>query len=159
MVAWLCSGAVALVLLAGAPALAKERPAPEAAATAGAQRQDGLLPVYVDKARGRILLSLPAPDADGVSGRFLYLTALRTGLGSAPVGLDRAAIRETQILVFRRIGKKVIAEYENPRFRAAGAPAPEQTAAREAFATSTVWAGEVAGTDGDGRILVDIASF
>nr|QQZ50444.1 hypothetical protein JKL49_02040 [Phenylobacterium glaciei] len=68
----------------------------------------------MDKAKGRILLSLPAPDADGVSGRFLYLTALRTGMGSAPVGLDRAAIRETQVLVFRRIGKKVIAEYENP---------------------------------------------
>lgn len=158
-VAWLCSGAVALVLLAGAPALARARTAPEPSATAGAQRQDGLLPVYVDKAKGRILLSLPAPDADGVSGRFLYLTALRTGMGSAPVGLDRAAIRETQVLVFRRIGRKVIAEYENPRFRAAGAPAPEQTAAREAFATSTVWAGEVAGAEADGRILVDISSF
>ena len=157
--AWVCSGAVALVLLAGGPALARERPAPESSATFGAQRQDGLLPVYVDKAKGRILLSLPAPDANGISGRFLYLTALRTGMGSAPVGLDRAAIRETQVLVFRRIGKKVIAEYENSRFRAAGAPAPEQTAAREAFATSTVWAGEVAGTEADGRILVDISSF
>ena len=158
-VAWLCSGAVVLALLAGAPALARDRAAPASSVTAGAQRQDGLLPVYVDQARGRILLSLPAPDADGVSGRFLYLTALRTGLGSAPVGLDRAAIGETQVLVFRRIGRKVIAEYENPRFRAAGAPAPEQTAAREAFATSTVWAGEVAETQADGRILVDIASF
>lgn len=158
-VAWLCSGAVVLALLAGAPALARERAAPASSVTVGAQRQDGLLPVYVDQSRGRILLSLPAPDADGVSGRFLYLTALRTGLGSAPVGLDRAAIGDTQVLVFRRIGRKVIAEYENPRFRAAGAPAPEQTAAREAFATSTVWAGEVAGTEGDGRILVDIASF
>ncbi|MDO8380090.1 zinc-dependent metalloprotease [Phenylobacterium sp.] len=153
---WLCSGAAALVLLTGAPASARDK-AP--AATAGAQRQEGLLPVYVDKTRGTILLSLPAPDADGVSGRFLYLTALRTGMGSAPVGLDRAAIGDTQVLVFRRLGKKVFAEYENPRFRAAGAPAPEQTAAREAFATSTVWAGEVVGTEGDGRILVDISSF
>lgn len=154
--AWLCSGAAALLLLTGAPASARDK-AP--AATAGAQRQEGLLPVYVDRAKGTILLSLPAPDADGVSGRFLYLTALRTGMGSAPVGLDRAAIGDTQVLVFRRLGKKVFAEYENPRFRAAGAPAPEQTAAREAFATSTVWAGEVAGTEGDGRILVDISSF
>ena len=157
--AWLCSGAVALALLAGSPALAWARAAPEAPATAGAQRQDGLLPVYVDRAKGRILLSLPPPDAEGVSGRFLYLTALRTGMGSAPVGLDRAAIGDTQVLVFRRLGRKVVAEYENPRFRAAGAPEPEQAAAREAFATSTVWAGEVAGTEADGRILVDIASF
>lgn len=54
MMAWLCSGAVALALLAGAPALARDKPAPSA--TAGAQRQDGLLPVYVDKAKGRIPL-------------------------------------------------------------------------------------------------------
>jgi hypothetical protein len=158
---WVSAGRAALaaaLLCTATPALAK--PAPAAVeATAGLTRQDGLLPVYVDKAKGRILLSLPAADADGVSGRFLYLTALRAGMGSAPVGLDRAAIGDTQILVFRRIGKKVLAEYENPRFRAAGAPADEQTAAREAFATSTVWAGEVAGEEADGRILVDISSF
>jgi len=152
------SMAVIAVCLAASPALAVEGPK-ASPVLAGAVRQDGLLPVYVDKAKGRILLSLPAPDADGVSGRFLYLTALRTGLGSAPVGLDRARLGDTQVLAFRRIGRKVVAEFENPRFRAAGAPADEQAAARDAFAVSTVWAGEVAETTADGRMLVDIASF
>ncbi len=125
------SAAVIVVCLSvSAPVLAAEK-APSA--LAGVARQDGLLPTYVNKAKGRILLSLPAPDADGVSGRYLYLTALKTGLGSAPVGLDRARLGDTQVLAFRRIGKKVVAEFENHRFRAAGAPADEQAAAREAF--------------------------
>lgn len=153
--------AAALLLSAAMPVLAAPKgkaPASEAA-LAGTTRQDGLLPVHIDKAKGRILLSLPKADADGVSGRFLYVAALKTGLGSAPVGLDRAALADTQVLVFRRIGKKVIAEYENPKFTAAGAPAAEQIAARESFAVSTVWAGEVVSETPDGRILVDISSF
>ena len=108
---------------------------------------------------GRIFLSLPAPDASGVAGRYLYMTALETGLGSAPVGLDRDAPSEARILVFRRVGKKVLAEIENPKFRATGAPAAEQDAARNSFAFSTLWAGEVAAEEPDGRILVEISSF
>lgn len=151
------AAAMAACLAVSAPALAA--PEKPAAVTAGAVRQEGLLPVYVDQAKGRILLSLPAPDAQGISGRFLYLTALKTGLGSAPVGLDRARLGDTQVLVFRRIGRKVVAEFENHKFRAAGAPDAEQAAAREAFSVSTVWAGDVLETTPDGRIVVDIASF
>ena len=154
--------AAALLVSTATPVLAAAKASPPPAsegALAGTTRMDGLLPVHVDKAKGKILLSLPPADADGVSGRFIYVTALKTGMGSAPVGLDRAALGDTQILVFRRIGKKVIAEYENPKFTAAGAPAAEQAAAREAFAVSTVWAGEVASETPDGRILVDISSF
>jgi hypothetical protein len=130
-----------------------------AEAVQGLTKLDGLVPVYVDKTQGRIFLSLPAPDASGVAGRYLYMTALETGLGSAPVGLDRDAPSEAQILVFRRVGKKVLAEIENPKFRATGAPAAEQDAARDSFAVSTLWAGEVAAESPDGRILVEISSF
>ena len=56
----------ALVLLP-APALALATPQE---ALQGTERLDGLLPVHVDRNGGRILLSLPAPDADGLSGRF-----------------------------------------------------------------------------------------
>ena len=155
------AAAAAALLLAASPVLAKEEgpPAKPAEATAGLTRQDGLLPVYVDKDKGRILVALPPADAEGVSGRFLYVTTLKTGLGSASVGLDRARINDTEILVFRRLGPKVVAEFENPRFVAAGASADEQAAARDAFATSTVWAGKVEGVTADGRILVDLASF
>ncbi|PCG14607.1 MULTISPECIES: zinc-dependent metalloprotease [Sphingomonas] len=127
-------------------------------ALAGTERLNGLLPVHVDRKAGRILLSLPAPGADGVSARMLYVTALRTGLGSAPIGLDRAQPGPAQLLVIRRLGRKVAFELENPRFRATGASAAEQAAAADAFATSTLWLGDV--VDGpDGTLLVDIAPF
>jgi hypothetical protein len=63
------------------------------------------------------------------------------------------------VLAFRRIGKKVVAEFENTKFTAVGAPEAEQVAAREAFAVSTVWAGDVVSETPDGRILVDVSSF
>jgi hypothetical protein len=158
---------VAVTLLLGAaPAFAfADKPAEAPAApkaqdpTGGLPRQDGLASVYVDKDKGRILVALPAADASGANGRFLYVTALKTGLGSAPVGLDRARIGRSQILVFRRIGSKVIAEYENPRFIASNASADEQAAAHDAFAVSTVWAGKVEGVLPDGRVLVDLSGF
>ena len=153
------AAAAAALLLAAAPALAFQAPAKPAEVVAGLARQEGLLPTYVDKEKGRILVALPAPDADGVSGRFLYVTALKTGLGSAPIGLDRARVSQSKILVFRRIGAKVIAEYENPRFVATHGSADEQAAARDAFAVSTVWAGKVEGLTSDGRVLIDLSTF
>ncbi|OWK29622.1 DUF5117 domain-containing protein [Sphingomonas mucosissima] len=129
-----------------------------AAALTGTERLDGLLPVHLDRAGGRILLSLPAPARDGLSTRLLYSTALRTGLGSAPIGLDRAAPGPAQMLVVRRLGKKVAFELENPRFRATGGSPAEQAAATDAFATSTLWLGDVI-PSADGRLLVDIAPF
>jgi hypothetical protein len=126
---------------------------------AGLARQEGLVSVYADAAKGRVLVALPKPDAEGIAGRYLYVSALKTGLGSAPVGLDRARLGDTQVLVFRKVGGKVLAEFENTRFRAAGAPVAEQAAARDAFATSVVWAGKVEATLPDGRLLVDLSSF
>jgi hypothetical protein len=124
----------------------------------GTVRLDGLLTVHVDRHGGRILLSLPAPGPDGVAVRLLYTTALRTGLGSAPIGLDRAQPGPAQILVVRRLGRKVAFELENSRFRATGASATEQAAAADAFATSTLWLGDVIDGPG-GELLVDIAPF
>jgi hypothetical protein len=157
---WAGAGcAVVLAMLAAAGPAVAARPAETPDVTAGLTRQDGLLPVYADMAKGRILVALPAPGPDGVAGRYLYVSALKTGLGSAPVGLDRAKLGDTQVLAFRRVGAKVLAEFENPRFRATGAPADEQAAARDAFATSVVWAGKIEGTTPDGRLLVDLSGF
>ncbi|MBI1197612.1 MAG: DUF5117 domain-containing protein [Phenylobacterium sp.] len=156
---WAGAACAAVLAATGAAPAWAASPPPAADATAGLARQEGLVPVYVDKAKGRILVALPAPGADGVAGRYLYVTALKTGLGSAPIGLDRARVGGTQVLAFRVMGGKVLAEFENPRFRAAGAPADEQAAARDAFATSIVWTGKVEGTTADGRPLVDLSSF
>jgi hypothetical protein len=89
-------------------------------------------------ARGQDPARLPRPDAEGFAGRFIYVTALETGLGSAAIGLDRALASESRLLVFRRIGNKVVAEVENPRFRSTGASPVEGRGVTEAFATSTL---------------------
>ncbi|GAA0751785.1 MULTISPECIES: hypothetical protein [Sphingomonas] len=99
MAIWLAASAAAL------PAQAQEAP---------------LLPVKAVPAEGRILFTLPRPDADGVAGRFLYATTMRSGLGSANLRIDRGMVGPEQILAFRRIGKKVAVTFENWRFRATG---------------------------------------
>jgi hypothetical protein len=140
---WL--GGVALALAAP---LTAQTPAPQSA-TLAAVRAEG----------NKVFLTLPAPGADGVAARYLYVTTLRSGLGSAPLALDRAAFGPTQLVAFRRIGGKVAIQFENPRFRATGAPAAEQAAARDSFAFTTAWAGDIAQTLPDGRIVVDISGF
>jgi len=150
----LWAGVAALAL--AWPALAATPPADPFAGTVAA---DGLLPVHGDRAGGRILLTLPAPAADGVAARFLYATTLRTGVGSSETGLDRGQFGDTRLLAFRRIGKRIAIHFKNPRFRATGASAPEQAAARDSFLSSTAWMGDVAATLPDGRLVVDVAPF
>ncbi len=154
--------AAGVLITLALPVAAKSRNDENAAskrdALDGIERLNGLLPIGVDRKGGRILLSLPTPGSDGVAWRVLYTAALRTGLGSAPIGLDRAQPGPAQLLIIRRLGKKVAFELENPRFRATGGSPAEQAAAADAFATSTLWLGDA--IDGpDGALLVDIAPF
>ncbi len=121
----------------------------------GSVAMNGLLPVHVDRRDGRILITLPSPSADGVSLRLLYTASLRTGLGSAPTFLDRGRVGQTQLIAFRRYGKKIATVFENPRFRGA----QTGNAASPDFATSIVWMGDIASTLPDGRMVVDLSSF
>jgi hypothetical protein len=129
------------------------------AAAQSAQAEAPLLQVKADPLTGKIIATLPGPGADGTSGRFIYVSQLETGVGSAAAVLDRSAPGGSRILVFRRLGKKVAAEIENNKFVAlTGSPA-EQAAVRGSFAGSTIWMGEVASTNKDGSFTVDLASF
>jgi hypothetical protein len=150
---------VALLLASAAfaaPVLAFDQPPKVLEGTAA---QSGLIPLHIDRKAGRIIATLPAPDSDGVSGRYIYTASLETGLGSPALGLDYALNSGSRLLVFRRVGKKVLAEIENPRFRAAGASLQEQSGVRRSFATSTIWMGDVAAEQPDGSFLVDLGSF
>lgn len=138
----------ALLALAPFPAVAATAPTGNAA----------LLPVEVDRTRGTIMLTLPPPDADGISGRFLYATALKTGLGSAPIRLDHGMLGPTEILAFRRLGRRVAITFENPRFRATNEPGV-QKGARESFPFSTVGMADVVASRPDGGVVIDIAPF
>ena len=118
-----------------------------------------LLDVKADPLSGKIIATFPKPDVNGVSARYIYLTQLGTGLGSAPIGLDRASASDTRILVFRRIGKKVAAEVENSKFIASSGDPDEQHAVDTSFATSTLWMGDVVSTAKNGSYTVDLAGF
>jgi hypothetical protein len=148
--------AIALGLLLATSALT---PAPAATKHAASHKTlSGLLPVSADRQHGQILFTLPRPGADGVSARFLYTTSLRTGLGAAPTFLDRGRVGSTQIIAFRRIGKKIAIQFENPRFRANGAD-PSDPRGSGDFAVSTVWMGDIASATPGGGFTVDISNF
>jgi hypothetical protein len=117
-----------------------------------------LLPVRAVPAEGRILVTLPAPDAEGVSGRFLYATALRTGLGSANLRLDRGMLGTEQIVAFRRIGRKLAVTFENHQFRATG-DAGVAAGGRTSFPTTIVAMLDIVSTDPGGALTVDLAPF
>lgn len=121
--------------------------------TAGMQRHGGFFPVYWDAANGKVLLEIESFGAE-----FLFLTALETGLGSNPVGLDRGQLGESAVCRWRRVGRRVFLEQQNLAFRAEGAPAAERLAVRDSFAPSILWAGEVVAEE-DSRSLVDVTSL
>lgn len=146
------TGAAIIALLGAAPLAAAIAPCAAPACT------PALLNVQAERNTGRILVTLPPPGEDGVSARMLYAVSLRTGLGAAPTYLDRGRIGETQIIAFRRLGKKIAVTFENPRFLKAGGDAASG-AGNPDFATSTVWMGDIVETKPDGSLVIDIAGF
>ncbi len=150
---WLTLVAASLVSAPLAAVPVRRPPAPVAAVEAA------LFPVKADRLTGKIIATFPAPGPDGISARYLYLTQVDDALGSAPIGIDRAKPSEARLLVFRRIGKKVAAEVENPRFVASTGTADEREGVRHAFAGSTLWLGDVVATRPDGGFTVDLSNF
>lgn len=144
---------IAALLACASPAPLLAAPAAQSATAAP------LLKVKADPLTGKILATFSKPDSTGVSARYIYLTQLETGLGSAPSGLDHAAASDTRILVFRRIGKKVAAEVETSKFIASSSDPDEKEAVRHSFATSTLWLGDIDTTNGDGSFVVDLSGF
>ena len=151
-----CATAAPARLAASKPPHPKSTPF--AMAVNGLDLKNGLLPVYLDHHGGRVLLLL-TPGKDGDCGQFLYQVDMRAGLGSTPVGVDRATPSDTQIVDFKREGKKVVAELQNNHFRAGDGQPDEQQAVRESFPPSTVWSGDIVAEAPDGGVLVDISGF
>ena len=131
------------------------------AAVAGLDGKSGLRPVYLDEKAGRVLIVLrPPPNASsGDLGEFLYQVSLRTGLGSTFLGLDRSQPADTQVIAFRRVGKKVFAELENTGFRAERGSDAEKAAVRDSFPWSTIWSTDVLAEGSNGGVLVDLSSL
>ena len=145
------------IALACIPAteLAQTPPAPKSFSSIveKLQKIDGFMPIYLSTADGKIYLEITSLDRE-----FLHLVSLPTGVGSNPIGLDRAQLGTTKVVKFERSGNKVLLVQPNYDYRALSNNAAEKKSVEESFARSVIWGFKVEATDG-GRILVDATSF
>ena len=121
-----------------------------AARTTGFEKLDGFIPLYVDPRQGKLYAELPRDDT-----RALFWTMLATGLGSNPVGLDRGASGDEQVVRFTREGDRVLMVFENGAFRTSLDDPAHQRSITESFPASTVAALPLVAAEG-GRLLVDL---
>src|SRR5512141_298812 len=143
-----------LVIVAGpAIAVGQATPGPVSSSiatrTAGMERRDGFLPIYLDPRQGRILLELPRD-----STRALVLITQATGLGSNPIGIDRGASGDTHVARFDRDGDRVLFVLENWAYRTSAANPDHARTVSEAFPPSTIASLPLL-ADENGRLLVD----
>jgi hypothetical protein len=136
-------------------------PKPETAAgsqlqakTAGMERRDGFIPLYLDPKQGKIYLEIPRD-----STRALMFVSLATGLGSNPIGLDRGANGDSYVARFDKNGERVLVVFENWNYRTSATDNPAHArTVLEAFPPSTPASLPIIAQDGQ-RIVVDATEF
>ena len=148
--------AMVLTVLAPVAFLASAAESPDFS-TSGFKKRDGFFALQVDTARNRVYAQIPSPGKDGVALRMIHTAGLTAGLGSNPVGLDRGWWRDGEIMVFRKIGDKVILEVENQTYRASPENPLEQRAVKESFATSFVASAEILSEAGG--LTIDLTDY
>ena len=127
--------------------------------TAGMQAMPGLLPLYWDAKKGRLLLEIPHLDTD-----LLYICSLPYGTGSNDLGLDRGQVSDARLVKFERIGPRVLLVQPNQMFRSSASATAEQLTVRQSFPESVLGGFDIvaensAGTAGPGAVLVDATQF
>jgi uncharacterized protein DUF4953/uncharacterized protein DUF5117 len=143
----------------GTPSGGQATPSPVATSiasrTAGWEKRDGFIPIYLDQRQGKILLEIPHD-----SMRALLLMSQATGLGSNPIGIDRGASESAaRVVRFDRDGERVLVVFENWGFRSSDAAnEAHQRTVQEAFPPSTVAALPLVAQEG-GHLLVDATDF
>ena len=113
----------------------------------------GYFTFYWDAKNGKIWLEIDKWDTE-----FLYVNSLPAGVGSNDIGLDRGQLGQTHIVMFQRIGPKVLMLQPNYSFRASSDNPAEQRSVQEAFAQSVIWGFQVA-AEKDGCVLVNASEF
>ena len=121
--------------------------------TGGMQKIDGYFPLYWDERTGSLFIEIPRLDTE-----FLFSTGLAAGLGSNDIGLDRGAGGQGRVVVFQRVGPRVLLVQPNQSFRSSSPNALERKSVEDSFAKSVLWGFAVA-AEASGRVLVDGTDF
>lgn len=152
---WLLVFTLLLSCKANQSTMVPDRTVPMATENASGNLQlfEGFIDVYWDSSTGRILLKINRLDQE-----FLYLTALKTGIGSNDIGLDRGQLGRERVVKFIKNGPKLMLIQSNYGFRAETDNPAEAKAVKEAFATSVLWGFPISEYKPDGY-LVDATDF
>ncbi|WP_197041930.1 zinc-dependent metalloprotease [Sandarakinorhabdus oryzae] len=118
-----------------------------------AQAQDvPFMPVSVDAAKGRVLLTIPALDTD-----VLYYVSLASGGGSVELPFDRGTL-DSSVIQFHRVGGKILVEEQNLAFRSLTGDAAHKQGIKDSFPTSIIASLPIE-SDAGGRIVVDATAL
>jgi hypothetical protein len=120
--------------------------------TAGLQRQEGFLPIYLDSAKGRLLMEVRLNED------MLYFVTVSKGIGSVDLGIDRGASGGSKLIHFERAGPRALIVESNLRFRAPNGNSALQQGMDESFAGSTL-ASLAVDAEENGRLLIDVTPF
>lgn len=117
------------------------------------EKHEGFFNYYWDEKEGKIWL-----EVDKLEYEFLYWNALRAGLGSNDVGLDRNNPGRGKIVKFQRIGPKILMVMPNPDYYADSDNEAERKAVEDAFASGILWAFKIEAEE-EGKSLVNLTDF
>src|SRR5262245_17772280 len=121
--------------------------------TRGLQKLDGYFPIYWDERSGSLWLEIPKFDTE-----FLYATGLSAGLGSNDIGLDRGQEGGGKVVLFERVGPRVLLIQPNQSFRSSSDNPAERRSVADSFARSVLWGFSV-GAESNDHVLVDATDF
>jgi len=121
--------------------------------TEGMEKKDGFVPVYWEAKTGKIFLEISRFDTE-----FLYYVSLPAGMGQNDIGLNRGDLGPSSVVVFQRVGPKILMAEPNYSYRAVSDDTLERKSVDDGFPTSILWGFEVAAEDGE-TVLVDATDF
>jgi len=121
--------------------------------TIGLQKMNGFFTLYHDDLLGKLWM-----EVDRFDQEFLYVMSLPAGLGSNDIGLDRGLLGGGRVVLFSRVGRKLMLTETNQQYRANSGDPNERRAVEQSFARSVLWGFPIEAESGN-RVLVDVTDF
>ena len=116
---------------------------------------EGFFDFYYLPNQSKIFLKI---EESQIGKDFLYVHALRTGLGSNDIGLDRGQLGGGELVRFKRSGNRVLLMAPNLQFRAESKNALERQSVNEAFGEHVLFGFDVIEHHSE-AYLIDLTNF